>query len=84
MNQQEVLKREFEKKKALIENELITFKEGNVDISIKLDSQIEKLSINGKYLESSTVSLINKAITNSKNSFEKKWTEYLSNYGIKF
>lgn len=78
------MKREFEKKKALIENELITFKESNVEISIKLDSQIDKLSINGKYLDSSTVSLINKAITNSKNSFEKEWTEYLSNYGIKF
>lgn len=80
---QELLKREFEKKKALLEKDSLILKENKVEIKILLNSNIETLKINGELVHQNVLDAINNSIQKSKQEFEKKWIEYLQSYGLK-
>jgi hypothetical protein len=81
---QELLKRQFEQKKLELENELLTINSSNYDIRLKLSAEFEKIEFSSLTLSDDEVSIINNAISLAKSNFEKKWSEYLSSFGIQF
>jgi len=84
MNQQEIIKAEFEKQKKVIEGEVLSLSNKHAEIVINLNSEIKQFIIRNKSVDPEVLLFLNMAISNSKNEFEKKWTEYLTEYGLKF
>lgn len=84
MDQQEFLRIEFEKNKSIIESELIHLSKDNIEIDIRLNSEIKQIQIDGCSIDTNLLLGINNAIMESKKIFELKWMTYLSEYGIKF
>lgn len=84
MDQQEILKREFEKKKEELEKEKNTYTTTSTEIEINLACLFETVTYKGQRLEDELIKDINDAIVKTKLDFEAKWTDYLRGFGINF